>query len=1142
MDTHLHRGILLVATILIFIKISFSQWSWKPIGPAPLNFSKYPYTISHHEQWSNVSARINTIAVSENYDGNGNPAVFIGPEGGGIWRATDFENHNPTWINITDSYSKKIKNLTTRSMLQTASNITIDPNHPNIIYAVVSNLMSYCSRQSLIIKSIDGGNKWDTLPGVGNNFISKVIIDPTDKSGNSIFCLAFPNILYAWNVNSQKWEPTKSSGLPVYNINTLFDCDYTIYNNKLSLYLAVRNGTSVQIWKSDDKGVSWFYLPFSGQNNPNMIRALDGKLYAPNDKIINILLAGTHNVNQEGMAIAIYAKNDNGKNYPQVFVNEGELRFFLLNIYSVFKNTLIPNYNQYANLNGFNVTSSSYAFGWNPYQNQYYVGGTEDVRTSDLPNYKWKDISSGSNNIKPHPDNHAMAFYKNHVFLCNDGGIYDYDRSKNEWYTLNNNTLQTILANGVSIHPTAPSNIIIGNQDNAIGLFNQFNNNSQKILNNTWFAEANRCSILNYNIGDASKIYFDINGRYAYTTLPYNGGKKDNFIIRSADLGSSWSCITPDDVVKKDAHLDWYPALAINPGNPSRLALGLDRIYETFNNGDNWGAAISPILKANQQSSAITYGSNNRIWVAYEDSLVISQAFKQPYTPYSWYGIKIRDKNGKSLNGKIINIVEDPDFTNTKYVATAACEIWKTEDDGSSWENITNNFNLFGALEINKLLCVKTYNKTILFIATGAGVFYAFGKNCGASCGDYTWYEFNSGLPNCRVTDIDYNKMWDYLAICTWGRGVFTVAMSDLNIAGFFNTNKPSALIHDLSSNSIDGCHQVYDGGTQKFKFSLEISKPSCIQIDTIKWYEMVNGQAYNEFITTNPSAIYLPLPLKQESYKGFPLVVNAEIKFNNNTILTVSSTPIYLDYENNPDNTGNFLLKLQEQQENNRYYVDYDWPRKKYLGQNNLNPNSTYRLTLRSPNEFQIRAKELIKNYSYSTTAPCPPRKFICQDLNVKEQSKVPATYDDFDNVWGHFKTGNDGSYTVITLNANYQNGCNISVSLPFSVKTPLSVYNPFLPTAELQKDSSILNKMGHDFEIIPNPTNGYFEIKAPSCHNNVIVQIFDATGKTILTKKVAQFSKQYFNLSKYEEGIYLIKIASNKFLSLKKILLKKH
>src|SRR5438477_6926173 len=99
--------------------------SWQPIGPAP--------QISRNT--GTVSGRIRCLTVSSDFDGNQTPAMYIGSDGGGLWRSVDFQSKTPSWINLTDPISES---LGAGASVVTA--LAVDPIRPQTLYVAVGDI------------------------------------------------------------------------------------------------------------------------------------------------------------------------------------------------------------------------------------------------------------------------------------------------------------------------------------------------------------------------------------------------------------------------------------------------------------------------------------------------------------------------------------------------------------------------------------------------------------------------------------------------------------------------------------------------------------------------------------------------------------------------------------------------------------------------------------------------------------------------------------------------------------------------------------------------------------------------------------------------------------------------------------------
>ena len=73
----------------------------------------------------------------------------------------------------------------------------------------------------------------------------------------------------------------------------------------------------------------------------------------------------------------------------------------------------------------------------------------------------------------------------------------------------------------------------------------------------------------------------------------------------------------------------------------------------------------------------------------------------------------------------------------------------------------------------------------------------------------------------------------------------------------------------------------------------------------------------------------------------------------------------------------------------------------------------------------------------------------------------------------------------------------------------------------------------------IFPNPTNGILNVTSIS---DATVEVCDITGKEVLFQTTVSASKtQQINVSNLVNGVYVVKIYNNDFISIKKVVLNK-
>jgi len=681
---------------------------WVAVGPAPQTAP----------DGTLVSGRVLSIAISSNYDALGHPAMFIGTLGG-IWRSTDFTDAAPTWRPLIDNLALPVAS---KVGLLSINSVVVDEKNPRRIFAASGDPALG------VLRSLDGGNTW-TLTGqdVFNGAwpIGKIVVDPTDGSGNTLYLSGGAAGIYKTFDGGEHWFP-RVTGLP--SSFRLSDLDYAIGASQTpTLYAAVAYAADSKdkgIWASTDGALTWTHLEI------NLVDIETGLVVGP-ERIGLTKLGADHRL---GAPAGIYAAiGDASSN-------------FLLNIIRFTDATStgvaaggdlpVPKkvYNQ-----GSNIPIAVSPDG------EVYLGTAAHVglfRTTDQGSH-WLQLAPGKNGVTPHVDDYAWAFYGNAVYSGNDGGIWRYDRRHETWKSLNTPGLQTSLVNGVSAHPAYPNVFLVGSQDNGTALR----------ISGSWQSVAG-------GPGDGGLVQFDPDpantGKYAYTWGPPD--PNPNFFFRLDGMNAgSWTSIG----FFNDNEVPFYSVFSIVPSNTERLLVPLGQVFESRDRGTSW-MPISPALVSKKaMPSAIANSTDGQtIYVAYGNRMFRTTNDGGDGTLANWPAVNV------ALTGSITTIAVSPQDSNHVYLTTDTGEIWQTLD-GTTWTNISGNFP---ALRINSI-ALKTETKsniTWIFVGTSVGVYASSSQT-----GSVDWHPFGVGLPAVAVTDLHYNPRTKYLVAGTYGRGVF---------------------------------------------------------------------------------------------------------------------------------------------------------------------------------------------------------------------------------------------------------------------------------------------------------------------------------------------------------------------------------
>jgi photosystem II stability/assembly factor-like uncharacterized protein len=734
---HVLLPILLLCT-LINSNLIAQNYLWTPIGPAPQSSNFF----------GPVSGRIWGASISPAYTKNGvsHPAMmFIAVDQGGVWRSKDFTSAQPTWEPLFDKQPR----------LYYAETITVDPFHPNRILVPAGLQM--------ILVSENSGDTWEILEkNVYGSYgpSSRLIIDPTDNTSQTMYGIDGD---YAGGTGVFK---TTNGGLTWTKLifpvtRTVHALDYSVSaSNDLTLYAGL---AASGLWQSTDGGVNWTKMK---------IDLSDIASAAPIDstKIGRISITANHDPTNENQVYALITNNSTQK---------------ILNAFRVNRNGTwnaiagnLKNASDYNIDHGLNSSSTFQACG--VAENGFFYAAAGDPGYSPIyqknpEGANWFSVENGTNGFRPHTDIHSFSFYSGKIYATTDGGIYRFNPlsnnrlGRNTWESLNSSTLQTVLVNGIGVHPLDPNIVLNGSQDNGIGLRG----------NSVW---------KNTGGGDNNRVMFDPSGpsgneMYAY----YTAEDLYNFFYRSKDGGATWEDKSPPAILAEEANVGWYAPFAFHPDNSSRIVIGIDRIYETTDKGSIWSNAKSQIFSpiGNRPSgkpygapaNAIAFGKENTIWVAYRGNLFRTTNDGGDGTAGNWLNMN----NGVNFGGTIVRILVDPTRPADVFLLVSNNTVWKYQTlfnlpgaaPSFSWRNITSNLPV--GLQFFSLAMAPATSNSLraLFTGTAAGVYMSTDNG-------NSWRKFNNGLPPGWTKDLQYLPSQQLLYAGLYGRGVYRTSVKDV--------------------------------------------------------------------------------------------------------------------------------------------------------------------------------------------------------------------------------------------------------------------------------------------------------------------------------------------------------------------------
>lgn len=362
-----------------------------------------------------------------------------------------------------------------------------------------------------------------------------------------------------------------------------------------------------------------------------------------------------------------------------------------------------------------------------------------------------------------HPDHHAIKINGGKVFIGNDGGLFEASDAAlpPTWSSLNAG-LGTLQFFGIGMDFGAAT-ILGGTQDNGA------NRSTGKL---TWD---------HGDDGDSGFALIDqINSKIMFTE---NDGLSFSRSTSSGDL-DTFSDISPPAVADP---IQFIAPFTADPGNPDRMLLGTNRLWQTCNllatacnatsgSPPNWTAIstdltggctngfceISDIVIANTDPKvvyAVTSSDVTRGPLAWttKNGLARSPTFSQ-ITPPGVRGRALTSVTVSPLNEKKV-VITASGFTG------GGGHVFLSTDSGASWADISGGLPDIPALSA---IFDPNFPASGLYVGTDIGVFHTFDLGT-------TWQNANLGtLPIVPVYQL--RQALGVVAAATHGRGVWTIS------------------------------------------------------------------------------------------------------------------------------------------------------------------------------------------------------------------------------------------------------------------------------------------------------------------------------------------------------------------------------
>ena len=364
------------------------------------------------------------------------------------------------------------------------------------------------------------------------------------------------------------------------------------------------------------------------------------------------------------------------------------------------------------------------------------------MRTTDS-GVTWTDLTKGLDLKAIHPDQHALAFGPDGtLWVGNDGGVWKSADLGAHW-TDCNATLAIAQFYTVATHPTDPSDILGGTQDNGTARFR--GTDAWPVIASGDGGEAlyQRTTPANFYASNTklNPLYKFINGSY------------------SANITGTWGTFGD--------RVDWANAPFVeDPVASGILYVGTQRVYKWMPSFSLWGTLSFDLTAGGGALRTIAFSPGNAslMWTSSNDGAVR----RSRDGGNTWSG-------GASLTHSIPNLVPSSTDTATAYACVdvaAGGRVVRTTDGGATFASASGNL----AAGLRGLCLVVDWRTTPerLYLGTDYGVYASLD-------GGATWAKASTNMPSVAVYAMSLDLANSKLVAATHGRGMWR---ADLDVTG----------------------------------------------------------------------------------------------------------------------------------------------------------------------------------------------------------------------------------------------------------------------------------------------------------------------------------------------------------------------
>ncbi|KPK80218.1 MAG: hypothetical protein AMS27_17280 [Bacteroides sp. SM23_62_1] len=723
---------------------AFSDLQWQLLGP------------------TNISARCTDVEVvspkGQSY------TLYAAVASGGIWKSV---NEGTTWEPVFEQAAST-----------SIGDIALDPANSEVLWVgtgeanIFRSSMAGCG----IYKTNDGGQSWEFKGLENTNTIARIIVDPEN-----------PNVVYV-AASGHEWTPNRERG--VYKTedggntwqNILYINDMTGAidlvmdpEDHLTLYAATwqrirkkwndprteENYTGSGIHRTTDGGKTWTKINSglpeaqnSGRIGIDVARSNPDVLYAFVDNYEAAREAESEELDSYGRprgkvikGATVYRSENRGESWTLVSGLTEEMKTYM--------------------------ERHSATYGWvfgqirvDPNdENTIYTMGL-GLNVSEDGGKTFRDLPG------MHGDHHGLWIdpeNSNYLFNANDGGVsVSYDKGKS-WRSFTDNLPAAQFFN-IAHDYSDPIYVYGSIQDHGSYRGQVILERGRDKIPAVEFERAPGGEGSNHAIHPDNP------------DLVYSAGFYGT--IQRSDMSKPWDSRTKrvlPGTYEDEPRLrgQWVAPFIISPHNPEIIYHGMQYVLKSIDGGLTW-ERISPDLTYNNperrgdisfqtvssiSESPLKYGliyagtDDGRIHRTKDGGKTWTEIY--PDGPKNkWVSRIVASKYKMETVYLTQNGKRDDDF---------AVYIWKSDDYGTTWKDISSNIPLGPVNVIRE----DPFDRNILYVGTDIGVYVT-------KDGGTTWNVLGD-LPSCYVHDLVIHPIYNIIVIATHGRGVWVMDVEPLN-------------------------------------------------------------------------------------------------------------------------------------------------------------------------------------------------------------------------------------------------------------------------------------------------------------------------------------------------------------------------